>query len=406
MLNFIELFAGCGGLGMGVFKAGFNQVLAVEKDKNCCDTLEFNLNRGLSYLKHWDIINSDIKNIDWSEYQGRISLISGGPPCQPFSLGGRHLASEDKRDLFPEAVRAVREIMPQAFIFENVRGLTRRAFAEYFEYIKLQLTFPLNLRMANESPREHFERLEEQFTSGHSNQPRYNVVTRVLNAADFGLPQKRERLFIVGFNNDMPVRWHFPEPTHSFDALLWSKKYGDYWDEFEVPSKHRLISNTARSRLTKLSEKPETMAWNTIRGAFRDLPDPLVAKGNSSFNILDHEYRAGARIYPGHSGSPIDEPAKTLKAGVHGVPGGENIIIYPNGAVRYFTVRESARLQGFPDEYSFNCSWSKAMYQLGNAVPVDLANILAESIKAALTELSNTEKIQKRAQHRLGKHAS
>lgn len=392
MLDFIELFAGSGGLGMGVAKAGFNQVLAIEKDKNCCDTLKFNMTHGISYLRDWCIVNSDVKDLDWREYQGQVSLVSGGPPCQPFSLGGRHLANEDARDLFSEAVRAVREIMPQAFIFENVRGLTRRAFAEYFEYIKLQLTFPLNVRLPNESPREHFERLEDQFTSGLCDQPRYNVLTRVLNAADFGLPQKRDRLFIVGFNNAVPVKWHFPEPTHSYDALIWSQKHGDYWELCEVPSKHRLISTTAESRLTKIFEKPETLAWNTIRLAFSDLPDPLVANGNISLNIQDHEFRPGARIYPGHSGSPIDEPAKTLKAGVHGVPGGENMIRYPDGSVRYFTVRESARLQGFPDDYSFNCSWGKAMYQLGNAVPVDLAYVLAESIKVALTQALNTEK--------------
>lgn len=391
---------------MGMVKAGLKQVLAVEKDKQCCDTLVFNLNHGLAYLKDWTLINADVKDVDWRDYRGQISIISGGPPCQPFSLGGRHLANNDQRDLFPEAVRAVREILPQAFIFENVRGLSRRAFAEYFEYIKLQFTFPLTVRLPNESPREHFERLEDQFTLGFCDQPRYNVLTRVLNAADFGLSQKRERLFIVGFNNDIPVRWHFPEPTHSFDALVWSQKYGDYWDINKVPRKHRLLSNTAESRLTKFSEQPATLAWNTIRRAFSDLPAPSASKGSKSLNILDHEYRPGARIYPGHNGSPIDEPAKALKAGVHGVPGGENMIRYHDGSVRYFTVRESARLQGFPDDYSFNCSWGKAMYQLGNAVPVDLAYVLAESIKVALTQSLNTEKTQKATQQMQTKHTS
>ncbi|MEQ9440710.1 MAG: DNA (cytosine-5-)-methyltransferase [Cyclobacteriaceae bacterium] len=396
MLNFIELFAGSGGLGMGIAKAGFSQVIAIEKDKNCCNTLEFNRNQGLFYLAGWDIINSDVRDVVLSQYQGKVSLVSGGPPCQPFSLGGRHLASEDQRDLFPEAIRAVREIRPQAFIFENVRGLTRKSFAEYFEYIKLQLTYPLTVRLPNESSRKHFERLEEQFTSGDCDQLKYNITAKVLNAADFGLPQKRERLFIVGFNNKLPVRWHFPKPTHSFDSLIWSQRYGDYWDRNEVPKKYRLVSKKAESRLYRLSEKPNNAAWKTIRESIMSLPDPLASEGYESLNVLNHEYRPGARIYPGHCGSFIDEPAKTLKAGVHGVPGGENMIKFPDGSVRYFTLRESARLQSYPDEYFFDCSWSKAMYQLGNAVPIKLSYIIAKSVKSALSEALSHNKPKKR----------
>ena len=95
---------------------------------------------------------------------------------------------------------------------------------------------------------------------------------------------------------------------------------------------------------------------------------------------LDHKYQPGAKAYPGHTGSPIDEPSKALKAGVHGVPGGENMIRYPDGRVRYFTVREAARIQTFPDNYALHGAWSEAMRQLGNAVPVDLASIFIDSV--------------------------
>lgn len=382
MFNYIELFAGSGGLGMGISKAGFQQVAAIEKDFNCYETLNLNKKRGVPYLKDWNIINCDIQCIDLSDFKGRVSLISGGPPCQPFSFGGSHLANKDARDMFPETVRVLGEVMPDAFIFENVPGLTRRTFAEYYEYVKLQLTFPLLRRFSGENSRQHFKRLQQLFVAGNDDYPHYNVLSRVLNAADFGLPQKRERLFIVGFRSDLSVRWYFPEATHSYDSLLWSQHYGDYWTRHKVPIKHRLISLASKRRISQLEVEPNRKPWKTIREAICDLPNP---NGRNKF-YLNHEYRPGARIYPGHTGSPIDEPAKTLKAGVHGVPGGENMIRYPDGSVRYFTIRESARMQTFPDEYSFSCSWGKAIYQLGNAVPLELAYILADSIKISLSQ--------------------
>jgi DNA (cytosine-5)-methyltransferase 1 len=114
-----------------------------------------------------------------------------------------------------------------------------------------------------------------------------------------------------------------------------------------------------------------------------DLPDPEYSPKESS-GYANHNFQAGARSYAGHTGSPTDEPAKTLKAGVHGVPGGENMLVRPDGSIRYFTVRESARLQTFPDEFLFHGSWTETMRQLGNAVPVKLAEIVARSVRAKL----------------------
>jgi len=109
------------------------------------------------------------------------------------------------------------------------------------------------------------------------------------------------------------------------------------------------------------------------------LPDPEEYPELSS-KFQNHRFQPGAKIYPGHTGSPIDLPAKALKAGVHGVPGGENMMVKDDGSVRYFTIRESARLQTFPDEFEFSGSWSEAMRQLGNAVPVDLAHKVTASV--------------------------
>ena len=120
-----------------------------------------------------------------------------------------------------------------------------------------------------------------------------------------------------------------------------------------------------------------TKQWRTIREAISDLPTHQSALSKKIYN---HEIRRGAKIYPGHTGSPYDYPAKTLKAGDHGVPGGENMVVLPNGEVRYFTVREAARIQTFPDNYVLNGCWTEAMRQLGNAVPMELARTLGNHL--------------------------
>ncbi len=138
----IELFAGAGGLGMGVSHAGFETAAVIEWNRYCCDTIRENQSRGTKPICQWPLIEEDVRKIDFRPFEGGIDLVSGGPPCQPFSLGGKHRGHGDHRDMFPEAVRAVREIRPRAFLFENVKGLTRTGFASYFEYIRLQLTYP------------------------------------------------------------------------------------------------------------------------------------------------------------------------------------------------------------------------------------------------------------------------
>jgi DNA (cytosine-5)-methyltransferase 1 len=122
--------------------------------------------------------------------------------------------------------------------------------------------------------------------------------------------------------------------------------------------------------------------WRTVRDALEGMPDPETGDRSGWHN---HEYNPGARSYVGHTGSPLDEPAKTLKAGDHGVPGGENTLLKPDGSLRYFTVRESARLQTFPNDYILHGVWSEAMRQLGNAVPVQLAEAVANGIRERLT---------------------
>ncbi len=368
----IELFAGGGGLGIGLHLAGFHPVKVVERDRHCCATIRANQERGVDVVKGWRLAEGDVREIDFKPFAGRVKLVSGGPPCQPFSLGGQHQAHKDVRDMFPQAIRAVREACPKAFIFENVKGLTRNAFRNYFEHIRLQLQYPEIVARRNENWPDHLARLEQHHTSGGRQSLSYRVVTQLVNAANFGVPQKRERVFFVGFRNDLNVRWSFPSETHSHDALAWDQTYGDYWERHHVAHRYRVKWNVS-------SEKPSKAPWRTVRDALAYLPDPERDQF-ASRAWLNHRFQPGARAYPGHTGSPFDVPAKALKAGVHGVPGGENMLRKPGGKVRYFTVRESARLQTFPDNYEFQGSWSETMRQLGNAVPVHLARTVGEDV--------------------------
>jgi DNA (cytosine-5)-methyltransferase 1 len=384
-MRVIEVFAGAGGLGLGVSMAGFSPARIVEWDRWCCDTIRENRRRRAPLVAKWpEPFEGDIRQVDFSDCADKIELVTGGPPCQPFSLGGKHRAHGDARDMWPEAVRVVREIKPRAFIFENVKGLTRESFATYLAYIVHQLTFPELVRRADETWEDHLGRLERHLTGRRrgDHSLSYRVVHRVLNAANYGIPQRRERIVFVGFRSDLGIEWSFPEATHSRDALLWDQTRGSYWERHEAPKRAREIAPRFTERARRL-ERPTLLPWRTIRDAIGDLPDPEF-EARKAAGIVNHRFQPGARAYPGHTGSPSDEPAKTLKAGVHGVPGGENMLSRSDGSLRYFTVRESARLQTFPDEFVFHGSWSETMRQLGNAVPVELAAVVARGVRKSL----------------------
>jgi DNA (cytosine-5)-methyltransferase 1 len=384
----LELFAGAGGLGMGLHAAGFHPVGVIEKDEDCCKTIRENSVRGAKPMRGWKLVGTDVRDVSFRVFEDKLDLVSGGPPCQPFSLGGKHRAHEDTRDMFPEAVRAVREIRPLAFIFENVKGLTRDRFRNYFEYIRLQLRHPEAKMKKGESWTDHLSRLERIEVSSAKAGLHYRLVTRVLNAADFGVPQKRERVFFVGFRSDLGIEWSFPDPTHTREALLWDQgSGGSYWDRHRISKSQRFYARQDAELAEQRLFAPKGLPWKTVRDAIADLPEPQTGAG-SRIEVTGHIHQPGARVYPGHTGSPLDEPAKALKAGVHGVPGGENMVAHPNGSVRYFTMREAARLQTFPDEFVFVGSWSETMRQLGNAVPVRLAQVVANHVRTYLDKTS------------------
>jgi DNA (cytosine-5)-methyltransferase 1 len=389
----LELFTGAGGLALGAHLAGFGHLALAEWDHRACETLRTNVayDHDQEPVKgRWPLREGDVKGVDWTPYAGKVDLLAAGAPCQPFSLGGIHRGDEDKRNLFPEVFRALREARPRAFLLENVRGLTRPTFAPYFTYILDQLASPFRVPREGEGWRDHKARLERQADAkGGDPTERYLVFApRILNAADYGLPQLRQRVFIVGFRADLTVDWRWPAPTHSRQALLRDQASGAYWDEHGLP--HRPPLEAVRQRLDptlngQLGGDGEPRRWRTLRDALRDprpLPEPRDDQEYSG--IHNHVGIPGARLYKGHSGNRLDWPAKTVKAGVHGVPGGEHVLLRDDGTHRYLTVRECARLQGFPDGYRFEGPRSEAMRQIGNAVPVPLARLMAAVVAERL----------------------
>ena len=366
MINSIELFSGAGGLAKGLELAGAHHHAFIEWNSDACKTLRQNYNPKI-------VFEGDVRNVDFDGYEG-IDIIAGGPPCQPFSLGGKAKGMDDERDMFPYAVNAIRKLTPKAFIFENVKGLLRESFSEYFHFILLQLKYP-EVKLDSEDWRVNNAQLNKIVNDGSYSGVRYDVQYQLVNAADYGVPQKRERVIIVGFRHDLDIQWNFPLATHSEDALLWQKYVtGKYWERHGLDTMD-VDQKTAKRLGNKLLNKygmwaPELQPWQTIR-------DALVDLHSSDTDVCAH---SEAKEYPGHTGSLIDEPSKTIKAGAHGVPGGENMIKFNDNSVRYLTIPEAKRIQTFPDDYIITGAWSEAMRQLGNAVPVRLAEIIAKSV--------------------------
>lgn len=382
-MNFksVELFAGAGGLALGVEKAGFNHIAVYEYDSPACETLKVNREKWFKSLAEDKIILKDVREVDFTTYKD-IDLLVGGPPCQPFSLGGKHQGFKDKRDMFPEMIRAIREIKPKMVLIENVKGFNRETFASYKRYVLLQIEYPNLLKRMNESVEEHLMRLEkEKNTNSRDQDLSYDIKTKLINAADYGVPQKRERFFIVGIRKDLNLTWEFPDETHSNFALEWSKYYDNsYWLNHEITN----LIPPSKAVLKRISSNgfPFEKPWVTVRDALKDLKSPEVEE----IHEINHFYVPGARVYPGHTGSLLDFPSKTVKAGDHGVPGGENMLIQDDGSPRYYSVREAARIQTFPDDYVFSFTWGRSLKQIGNAVPVKLAEIIAKSLHQSLSK--------------------
>jgi DNA (cytosine-5)-methyltransferase 1 len=372
---------------LGLQKAAFEPVAIVEVDPEACETLRRNSGVGRPHPPDLPLHETDVRDFDFATIRADIDLLAAGAPCQPFSWAGSGQGQHDDRNMFPEVIRAAAALAPKVVLIENVKGLLRPSFTEYFDYFCLKLAYPEVRKTKAESWQSHRVRLHSLQERGATLGLTYSVFQSVLNAADYGVPQWRERIFIVAIRSDIAVKWAPPSATHSLEGLLWSQwRSGDYWREHGLPIRRRAsaLSPRYRSALSDLTEREpkNPTRWLTVRDGLQGLPQ--LRQGQRTETPPNHFLNPGARAYTRHTGSPLDEPAKTLKAGAHGVPGGENTLALGGGRVRYFSVRECARIQTFPDDYVFPATWSRAMRQVGNAVPVILAEAVGKQVATLL----------------------
>lgn len=390
----IELFTGGGGLAWAMHESGFRHLLVNEVEHRACETLRCNVAVDVGQASipigdsHacWPLVEGDVRGLDFCPYEGKVDVVAGGVPCQPWSLGGAHKGYDDPRNLWPELFRCIRQARPRAIIAENVKGLLRPSFKPYYDYILRELSAPFEERIEHEDWRDHDQRLQKALRFKGNPSERYDVKYLLVNAADYGVPQIRWRVFVVAFRSDLGLAdWQFPEPTHSASDLELALRNGSYWDEHGLKPRAAAegVINGAGVSASGLKR------WRTLRDAIKDLPEPLGDRVEYP-GWIHHYGWPGAREYPGHTPNELDAPAKTVKAGVHGVPGGETVLRLDNGSIRYMTVRETARVMTFPDHWRLAGPRGEQMRQLGNAVPVLLGQVMASAVASALAVAGNS----------------
>lgn len=329
----LELFAGAGGLAVGMEKAGLKCVALNEIDKWACQTLRNN-------RPNWNVLEGDIKNFDFSAYQDAIDVVTGGFPCQAFSYAGKKLGLNDARGtLFYEFARVVKEVNPPICIGENVRGLLSHEKGKTLEGM---------ISILDEIG--------------------YNVVpVKVLKAINYRVPQKRERLILVGIRKDIEVQYHYPKKHNKIYNLEDALKKGLLFDTHVPKSDGAKYPDYKKNVLDRVPQK----------GYWRDLPLEL-----------QKEYMGGS-FYLGGGKTGMarrigwDEPCLTLTCS----PAQKQTERCHPDETRPFTVREYARIQTFPDDWKFAGSTAQQYKQIGNAVPVNLGQEIGYSIINFLNDL-------------------
>ena len=323
----LELFAGAGGLALGLEKAGLKCVALNEIDKWACETLRQN-------RPNWNVLEGDIKNYDFSKYKDKVDIVTGGFPCQAFSYAGKKLGLNDTRGtLFYEFARVINEVKPKICIGENVKGLLSHEKGKTLEGMISVL-----------------------------DEIGYNVVTpaQVLKAINYNVPQKRERLILVGVRKDIDLKYNYPLPYNEVYNLSDALKKGNLFD-CDVPESKG--SEYPKHKKAVLDLVPQ-------KGYWRDLPlDIQKEYMQKSFYLGGGKTGMARRI-------GWDEPCLTLTCS----PAQKQTERCHPEQTRPFTVREYARIQTFPDNWDFNGSISQQYKQIGNAVPVNLAKEIGYSL--------------------------
>lgn len=330
----VELFAGAGGMALGMEKAGFHHLLLNEIDKYAVKTLKAN-------RPHWKVAHDDIKEVDFRSYHG-VDLLTGGYPCQAFSYAGQKRGLEDTRGtLFYEFARALQECQPKVFLAENVRGLknhdggkTLQTMVEVFESMGYEVYDPT-----------------------------------VLKSIHYKVPQKRERLIIVGVKKTYAekVKFAFPQPSNKIYTLKDALKKGELFPS-DVPASEGQVYPEKKRKVLELVP---------AGGYWRDLPLEL----QKSY-MMKSFYLGGGKTGIARRIS-WDEPCLTLTCS----PAQKQTERCHPEETRPFQVREYARIQTFPDSWQFEGSVSQQYKQIGNAVPVNLAYALGVSLRKLLLEI-------------------
>ncbi|WLD25141.1 DNA (cytosine-5-)-methyltransferase [Flavobacterium dauae] len=322
----LELFAGAGGLAVGMEKAGLKCVALNEIDKHACETLRKN-------RPNWNVLEGDIKNFDFSKYYNKVDVVTGGFPCQAFSYAGKRLGFEDARGtLFYEFARVVKEVNPPICIGENVKGLLNHDNGKTLQGM-ISILDEIGYKVA---PIE------------------------VLKAINFKVPQKRERLILVGIRKDINFKYEYPKPYKKIYNLKDALKKGELFD-----------SNVPKSIGVKYPEsKKNVLDLVPPKGYWRDLPLEIQKDFmGASFYLGGGKTGMARRI-------GWDEPCLTLTCS----PAQKQTERCHPDETRPFTVREYARIQTFPDDWEFSGPMAQQYKQIGNAVPVNLGCEVGYSI--------------------------
>ena len=322
----LELFAGAGGLAVGMEKAGLKCVALNEIDKHACATLRNN-------RPNWNVLEGDIKDFIFSQYYNQVDVVTGGFPCQAFSYAGKRLGFEDARGtLFYEFARVVKEVNPPICIGENVKGLL-----------------------------SHDNGKTLQGMISILDEIGYNVVpAQVLKAINYKVPQKRERLILVGIRKDIDLKYEYPKPYKKIYTLSDALKKGELF-----------ASNVQKSNGAKYPEsKKSVLDLVPPKGYWRDLPIDIQKEFmGASFYLGGGKTGMARRI-------GWDEPCLTLTCS----PAQKQTERCHPDETRPFTVREYARIQTFPDDWQFSGPLAQQYKQIGNAVPVNLGREVGYSI--------------------------
>jgi DNA (cytosine-5)-methyltransferase 1 len=334
--NSIELFAGAGGMAIGLEKAGFNAVALNELDKNACATLRKN-------RPNWNIIDGDIGDIDFTKYKD-IDFLSGGFPCQAFSYAGNKLGFEDTRGtLFFEFARAIKEIKPKVFLGENVKGLLNHDNGQTLQVIKT-IIYELGYTL---------------------------IEPKVLKAIFYKVPQKRERIFLVGIRNDLVKynNFEWPEPFNKIFTLRDALKKGELYNSDCPDSDGQVYS----------SRKKEVLSMIPPGGCWKNLTDDIQRE------YMQKSYFMGGGKTGIARRLSYDNPSLTLTCS----PAQKQTERCHPEYTRPLQVREYARIQTFPDDWKFEGSVSSQYKQIGNAVPVNLAHSMGNKLIALLNNIQS-----------------